>query len=387
MARTSSVDARRALTTEVKRAARAAGFDLVGVTSAADFSDTERVILDRIDGGLMDGLPWFYEERVKRGCRPADIMPGVRSIIALGLSYRTPEPELPDDGALRGRIARYAWGRDYHKVIERRARALVRGLEALGGGAARFYVDYGPMPDRAIAQRAGLGWFGKNTNILTAEAGSWVVLAEVLTDLDLDPDEPLKKSCGSCVACIPACPTNAIPAPYAIDNTRCISYHTIENRGAIPPELRPQFGDWVFGCDICQEVCPVNDRNAAVNGDEAFAAESVGRAYPDLIELLGMSKADFDGRFQGTPIMRAKHEGMQRNACVALGNAGDASAVPALARALTEAGALVRGHAAWALGRIGGPEAQDALTAALVNEDAASVRPEIKAALAAWRSS
>ena len=155
----------------------------------------------------------------------------------MGLSYHTPDPTPPPgDGALRGRVSRYAWGRDYHRVMERRAKALVASLEALGGGAARFYVDYGPMPDRAAAQRAGLGWFGKNTNILTSEAGSWVFLAEILTDLDLEPDEPLKKNCGSCIACIPACPTDAIPAPYVIDNTRCISYHTIENRGTIPQE-------------------------------------------------------------------------------------------------------------------------------------------------------
>ena len=160
-------------------------------------------------------------------------------------------------------------------------------------------------------------------------------LAEILTDLDLEPDEPLKKNCGSCIACIPACPTDAIPAPYVIDNTRCISYHTIENRGLIPRELRPHFGDWVFGCDICQDVCPVNDRNAATAGDEAFAASDVDRAYPDLIELLALSKDEFTRRFRGTPLMRAKHEGMQRNVCVALGNVGDARAVPALRRALT----------------------------------------------------
>ena len=386
MARTSSADARRALTAQVKRAARDAGFDFVGVAAPDDFADAERATIDRIRSGLMDGLPWFHEARVKRGARPAKLLPGVRSILALGLSYHTPDPTPPPgDGALRGRVSRYAWGRDYHRVMERRAKALVTSLEALGGGKARFYVDYGPMPDRAAAQRAGLGWFGKNTNILTSDAGSWVFLAEILTDLDLEPDEPLKKNCGSCIACIPACPTDAIPAPYVIDNTRCISYHTIENRGTIPPDLRPHFSDWVFGCDICQDVCPVNDRNAETPGDEEFAAADVDRAYPDLIELLALSKDDFTRRFRGTPLMRAKYEGMRRNVCVALGNVGDARAVPALRSALAGPSALVRSHAAWALGSIGGSEAEAALRAALPIETDPATREEIEAALAEIR--
>ena len=382
MARTSSADARRALTSRVKRAARDAGFDFVGVAAPDHFADAERAALDRIRSGLMDGLSWFHEARVRRGSHPAKLLPGVRSVLALGLSYRTSDPTPAGDGALRGRVSRYAWGRDYHRVMERRAKTLVASLQALGGEAARFYVDYGPMPDRAAAHRAGLGWFGKNTNILTGEAGSWLFLAEILTDLDLEPDEPLKKSCGSCIACIPACPTDAIPAPYVVDNTRCISYHTIENRGTVPRELRPHFGDWVFGCDICQDVCPVNERNAETPGDPEFAASDVDRAYPDLVQLLALSEGEFARRFRGTPLMRAKHEGMQRNACVALGNVGDARAVPALRRALTGPSALVRGHAAWALGRIGGPEAEAALREALPAETDPVAREEIEAALA-----
>ena len=382
MARTSSADARRALTVQVKRAARDAGFDLVGVAAPDHFTDAERAALDRIRSGLMDGLSWFHEARVRRGTRPDKLLPGVRSVLALGLSYLTPDPAPPSgDDTLRGRVSRYAWGRDYHRVMERRAKRLVASLEALGGGKARFYVDYGPMPDRAAAHRAGIGWFGKNTNILTSEAGSWLFLAEILTDLDLEPDTPLKKSCGSCVACIPACPTDAIPAPYVVDNTRCISYHTIENRGTVPRELRPHFGDWVFGCDICQDVCPVNYRNAGTPGDAEFAASDVDRAYPDLIELLALSEDEFARRFRGTPLMRAKHEGMRRNVCIALGNAGDARAIPALRRALTGPSALVRAHAAWALGRIGGPEAEAALRATLPTEADPDAREEIEAAL------
>ena len=230
-------------------------------------------------------------------------------------------------------MARYAWVRDYHRVMKRRMRGLVRSLEAELGSAvaARWYVDDGPMLDRAAANRAGIGWFGKNTNILTPGYGSWVFLGQVITDLPLEPDEPLKKSCGSCVRCIDDCPTGALVAPYVLDNARCISYLTIENRGAIPRELRPLMGDWVFGCDICQDVCPVNrkarpaDWPIPLAGPEAAGeptgnpGRAAGAGFLDLVELLEMSEEDFRGRFAGTSIMRAKRVGMQRNACVVAG--------------------------------------------------------------------
>jgi epoxyqueuosine reductase len=379
--RSSQPSSREALTAHVKLLAREAGFHLVGVTSAEPLAEAERVIAERVQAGLMDGLPWYTEARARRGCHPERLLPGARSIIALGLSYDTgPVPE-PGDHALRGRVARYAWGQDYHKVFERRVRVFMERLGELGRSKARFYVDYGPMPDRAVAQRAGLGWFGKNTNLLTPRLGSWVFLAEVLTDLELATDTPLKKSCGRCTACIPPCPTGAIAAPYVIDNTRCISYHTIENRGPIPRELRPLMGDWVFGCDICQDVCPVNHRARPKQGDPAFGAASVEDVRPDLMALLAMTEVEFQSRFWGSAVRRAKLAGLQRNACVALGNLGDALAIPALARALADGAPLVRGHAAWALGRIGGAEARAALDTAHARETDAWVREEIWLAL------
>jgi epoxyqueuosine reductase len=260
----------------------------------------------------------------------------------------------------------------------------VRELQALGGESARFYVDYGPIPDRAVAQRAGLGWYGKNTNLLAPGLGSWLFLGEVLTDLPLEPDRPLKKSCGSCIQCIPACPTNAIPAPYVIDNTRCISYHTIENRGPIPRDIRPLMGDWVFGCDICQDVCPVN-HHSEHTGDPVFLASSVEEQRPDLLTILDLDDAEFERRFRSSPVRRATRAGLQRNACVALGNAGDTRAVPSLARVLREGEALVRSHAAWALGRIGGVTAQDALAAASRREADREVLEELALAIEALR--
>lgn len=371
---------RRNMAKRVKSEARMLGFDPVGITSAEPFFETATVVSERSRAGLMDGLPWYTEDRARRGCFPNLMLSEVRSIIALGLDYQVEPLPLPSDGRLRGKVSRYAWNRDYHHVFEERVKQLIEKLKRMGGQSAKFYVDYGPMPDRAVAFRAGLGWHGKNTNLLTTKKGSWVFLGEILTDLDLEPDQPLKKSCGSCIRCIPACPTGAIVSPYVLDNKRCISYHTIENRGPIPRELRAQFGDWVFGCDICQDVCPVNHRVAA-KGDPEFSPNTENDSRPDLVELLEMTEEDFQERYRGSPLRRAKRVGLQRNACVALGNIGDKSSVPALARALNGAEPLVRGHAAWALGRVGGAQARQVLLDASLAEKQELVIEEIAAAL------
>jgi epoxyqueuosine reductase len=234
------------------------------------------------------------------------------------------------------------------------------------------------MLDRAAAARSGLGWFGKNTNILTSSHGSWVVLGQIITDLELEPDPPLQKSCGQCVRCLPACPTGAIVAPGVIDNRRCISYLTIEHRGAIPRELRPGMQDWVFGCDLCQEACPVN-RRGRPGRDAAFGRRDL--ALLDLVALLDMTEEEFRSRFRGTAILRAKRLGLQRNACVALGNRRDPAATPALARALRQGEPLVRGHAAWALGEIGGAAALAALAQAQPRETDPQALAEITTAL------
>ncbi len=400
--------------------AHACGFDFVGVTSADDFISDREAALERIRDGHMDGLPWYTESRVMRGTSPSELLPGARSIICLGLSYwkdddtarpstsSGPTSSGPESSGRAdtegerssGRVARYAWVKDYHRVMKRRMRDLVRSLERELSSevAARWYVDDGPMLDRAAANRAGIGWFGKNSNILNPYLGSWVFLGQIITDLALKPDAPLKKSCGSCARCIDDCPTGAIVAPYVVDNSRCISYLTIENRGAIPREMRPLMQDWVFGCDICQDVCPVNrkarpggfntenteatENFTETNRNSVLSVSSVVNGFTDLLELLEMSEDEFRQRFAGTSIMRAKRSGMQRNACVALGNAADGSAVPVLARALVSAEPLVRGHAAWALGRIGGDEAIGVLANAAKSEPDPSVLDEISEALA-----
>ena len=363
----------------VDETAAAVGFDLVAVTTAGEFAHDRDIAVRRIDDGLMDGLPWFTGERVRRGSRPDELLPGARSIISLGWSYRPAEET--DAAPGHGLIARYARGRDYHRVMKRRMRRMVLELQDRLGSrfTARWYVDDGPMLDRAAAARAGLGWFGKNGNILNPTYGSWILLGQVITDLPLAPDAPLSKTCGQCARCIPACPTDAIVAPYVVDNRRCISYLTIENKGDIPRELRPAMGNWVFGCDICQEVCPVN-RKARATNDPNFGRRDLSAV--DLVELLEITEEEFRRRFAGTPIMRAKREGMQRNAGVALGNLGDADAVPALSRALQTAAPVVRSHAAWALGRIGSADARQILHAAADSEADDGVLAEIREALA-----
>ncbi len=299
----------------------------------------------------------------------------------MGLSYL--DPAGTDSRLGQGKVARYARVKDYHRTMKRRMRSFVRGLEEKleTNVAARWYVDDGPMLDRAAAARSGLGWFGKSTNILTQSHGSWVLLGQVVTDLELEPDQPLKKTCGACVRCIDDCPTGAIVAPFIVDNARCISYQTIENRGVIPLEMRPLIGDWIFGCDICQDVCPVNLK-AELPLQPIPPAEAVGPSGQiDLAEILGMTEEEFRSRFQGTSIMRAKRVGLQKNACVALGNQRDETGVPALVSALETAEPLVRGHAAWALGQIATPEAIIALERSRATESDPYVLEETDASL------
>lgn len=388
----------------VLRRARELGFDLVGITTAEPLVDQTNLTVERIRLGYMEGMPWFSEERVQRAGNPQELLPDARSIVVVGLSYLPPEETIPSpvtgegedgggdagssrsDGLQRessaptGKVARYARWTDYHGIMKEKLHILAAELPHLAGRPVRcrVFVDDSPLLERAVAQRAGLGWWGKNTNVLTPTHGSWVFLGALVTDLELEPDEPLKKSCGDCVRCIPACPTGAIVSPYVLDARRCISFLTIECRGPIPGHLRPLVGDWVFGCDVCQEVCPVNREVPAARMPELKRS---GFDALELAPLLSMSQQEFSAKFRNTPIKRARLAGLQRNACVALGNIGDLRAVPALGSVLGEAQPLVRGHAAWALGRIGGRQALQLLEHALEQETDLEVREEIESAL------
>ena len=282
-------------------------------------------------------------------------------------------------------MASYAWGRDYHRVLPKRLRRWVRYLEDLVGHSVphRIYTDAGPLLEPGLAEKAGLGWVGKHTCLIHPRGGSYFFLAEVLLALELPPDPPFPTDhCGTCTRCIEACPTQCIlPEERLVDARRCISYLTIEHRGSIPEDLRPQMGTWVFGCDVCQMVCPWNQRFAEPQGDPDFAPRP-GQTFINLIEAMGWDEETFNRKFQGTPLRRAKRGGFLRNVAVALGNLGDPRAVPALTRALRhDPDPLVREHAAWALGRIGTPEARKALEEARRTETHPQVREAVIRAL------
>lgn len=363
--------------------ARELGFDLVGFAPALPFIEAQRVIEERIDVGLFTGLSWFTKERAAFSAYPTNLMPSVRTIVSLGISYLSDGDTVPSTpGDPRGRVARYAWGLDYHDVFKEKLAQLHASVEELLGRPVehRALSDTARIVDRAVARRAGLGWYGKNTNILNRSRGSWILLGELLLDVELPADKPVRTHCGSCARCLPSCPTGALIAPGVLDNNRCISYLTIELRGPIPRELRPLIGDWVFGCDLCQEACPVNIKALAGNHPEFSANTGIGSS-PSLIDLLNMSEEEFRERFRKSPVKRTKWAGIRRNAAVALGNIGDPAAVPTLVAALNGEPSLVRGHGAWALGRIGGDIASSALAARRTIEPDEWVRKEIDLAL------
>jgi epoxyqueuosine reductase len=250
----------------------------------------------------------------------------------------------------RGRVAAYAWGTDYHLVLPERLRALVAFVETHVGHPIpnRWYTDTGPILERDLAQRAGLGWIGKNTCLINPRLGSYFLLAEILLGVDLEPDPPFEADrCGTCRRCLEACPTHCILPDHTLDARRCISYLTIELKGEIPLDLRERMGEWLFGCDVCQMVCPWN-RFAAPAGDPAFAPRP-GVACPDLIQEIRLTPQAFNEKFKKSPIKRAKRRGYLRNVAVTLGNAGDSAAIPALERTLQDDESLVREHAVWAL--------------------------------------
>jgi epoxyqueuosine reductase len=315
----------------------------------------------------------YLERRAAERIDPRRAWPWAQAVIGLAFPYRPPPPPRDDWRAtLRGRIAAYAAGRDYHDDVSARLERLVGHLRERWP-TMRFlpYVDTGPILEREWATRAGLGWIGRNTLLLHRQAGSYFFLAELITDLPLAAVPLPADHCGSCTRCLAACPTGALTA-YAMDPRLCISYLTIEHRTAIPPALRSAIDNWVFGCDVCQEVCPWN-RDARDAADHFHA--------PFLPDLLALDEAAFRRRFGGTAVTRARRRGLLRNAAVALGNTGNRDAVRPLVAALADPEPLVRGHAAWALGRLGGTTARAALDRAYRGDGDPGVRAEACEAL------
>jgi epoxyqueuosine reductase len=340
-----------ALEERLKQQAHTLGFELVGIAPA-----TEADGFDRLRHWLQSGFAgtMTYMQRHDSARRhPASILPEVRSVIVVAMNYcPAKEREPSHQQRNHGRISRYARGRDYHDVLRERLNHLLDWLrqecpDCLGRGV----VDTAPLLERDFARRAGLGWFGKNTMLLNKRLGSYFFIGALLTNLELTPDAPhTSNHCGTCTACLDACPTQAFVAPGMLDARRCISYLTIEHRGEVPVELRAGLGDWLFGCDVCQEVCPWNRK--APPGQEPQLQGSAQMERIDLIDVLGLSDEEFRRRFRGTALLRTERRGLLRNAALVLGNTGDSEALPALRRALEDHEELVREAARWAVHQI-----------------------------------
>jgi epoxyqueuosine reductase len=298
-------------------------------------------------------MNWLDRNSLKR-MNPQLVLPGAQSAIMLAISYATTTPHSALRTPQSGEVARYARFTDYHDVLADRLKLLTATVNELGGESTRslWYVDTGPILERDLAQRAGLGFVGKHTNVISRRLGNWIFLAEILTTLDLEPDAPERNRCGTCSRCITACPTQAITAPFQLDARRCISYLTIELKGAIPLELRPLIGNRIYGCDDCLAVCPWN--RFAREGNLMKPHARADLASPDLLQLLKLDDAGFKARFAGTPMLRTKRRGLLRNVCVALGNTGDESSMPALNRATSDHEPLIAEHAHWAMEQIQG---------------------------------
>ena len=374
------------LATVLREKARKIGFELFGIAPAVapgGFGPLQ----DWLEKGFAGEMS-YMSRREEAYSHPQFVLEGVRSVVLVGLNYFDRETEatkiaVEKEALPGGRVAKYAAGTcDYHDLLKKKLKSLAGVLhEARPGCRTRGIVDTAPLLERDFARLAGLGWFGKNTMLISKREGSFFFLGALLTDVELPADEPHHtEHCGSCTACLEACPTDAFPEPYVLDSTRCISYLTIELRDQpVPTELRSGMGDWLFGCDICQDVCPWNRKAPQTTVEEFRADAALSRA--SLVELLSLDEARFRERFRKTPLFRSGRAGLLRNAAIVAGNSGDLRLVPALCEALADDEELVRGAAAWALGQLGGSEVEVALKQRLEEEALPAVRSEIEAAL------
>jgi epoxyqueuosine reductase len=348
----------------IRQQAFGLGFDDCRFTTAAAPVSAKQ-FQDWLAGKQHGEMTWLERTAPKR-IDPQNVLPGARSVICLVTSYAAgdrwhvasdkmaPASDSchPSPLTRHASIARYARFTDYHTVLGERLKTLTQFVNQLGSNGTRslWYVDTGPLLERDFAQRAGIGFIGKHTNVISRRFGNWILLGEIITTLELEPDAPETNHCGKCARCIAACPTNAINAPFQLDARKCISYLTIELKGPIPVELRPAIGNRIFGCDDCLAVCPWN--RFAREGKAMKAHAHPELTAPDLIELLQLDDDGFKSRFAGTPVFRAKRRGLLRNVCVALGNVGDQAALPALKKAAGETEPLVAEHARWAISEI-----------------------------------
>jgi len=370
-----------ALAARIKEAAQRLGFELVGISPVCPAAH-EQSFAEWLRRGFAGKLEYMQRtEALRRD--PNELVPWARSIISVGMNYYTDHARPAESTPSSGWISRYAWGDDYHDLMKRRLEDLLASIRLLSDREiqGKAFVDSGPVLERDFAGVAGLGWVGKNTHLISPKQGSWFFLGELFVDLPLAYDRPMRDRCGRCELCLSACPTGAFVGPYVLDARRCISYLTIELKDWMPKAMRPLVGNHVFGCDICQEVCPYNAKARPTS--EAAYQPRAGLHAPDLIPLLSLTEAEFRRRFRASPILRAKRRGFLRNVAVALGNLKSREAVPALICCLDDEEALVRGHAAWALARIGDTSALAPLQRRLRSEANPEAREEIGEALVA----
>ncbi len=373
------------LSLRVKQEAQRLGFELVGI-SPVKLPPHEESFAEWLRRGLSGELEYMKRtEELRRD--PHRLVPWAVSVISVGMNYGTPFPRPASSPQPRGWISRYAWGDDYHKLITDRLQSLLDTIRGICNGPmeGKIFVDSGPVLEREFAGIAGIGWIGKNTHLISPQGGSWFFLGELFLSIPLTYDRAIRDRCGKCDLCLKACPTGAFVGPYVLDARRCISYLTIELKGFIPRHLRPLIGNHVFGCDICQEICPYNVK-AQPTAERAYEPRE-GLYAPALIPLLALDENEFRRRFHGSPILRAKRKGLLRNVAIALGNSKSPEAVPALIRALDDEETLVRGHVAWALGRIGLENGVRALEKRLRVEKDPTVRTEIEDAITEAKNS
>jgi epoxyqueuosine reductase len=365
------------ITERLKAEASRLGFCLSGACPAVAPPGLDR-FHDWLSAGYGGEMTWLAS-RAEAYAHPRHILVGARSLLMLAFPYRTSEPVAPTPG--RGRVSRYAWGEDYHDLIRERLNELCAWLRGqIPEASARGVIDTAPLLEREFAQLAGLGWVGKNTLLLNRTFGSWYFLAALVTDVELAHDEPESfDHCGTCTACLDACPTGAFVAPYVLDSRKCISYLTIELRDEVPVELRSGVGDWLLGCDVCQDVCPWNRKAPAT--DEPRLQPANGMDPIELAGLFDLDEAAFRRRFKHSPLWRPKRRGILRNAAIVLGNQRFAEALPALVRGLADDEPLVRGTCAWALGQFADEWAKQALESRFELEGDSDVRNELQLAL------
>lgn len=338
----------------IRQTALDQGFDLCRITHAGT-PDSWPAYQAWIDAGMHGKMEYLARHSEKKADL-SKVLPQVKSVITLAVSYLQGDSGVDGIGEgqvrAKGTVARYARSEDYHDVLKPALVRLVEAIQAMVGPDEKhlYYMDTGPVMERDLAQRSGLGFVGKHTSLISRDLGNWFFLGEILTTLDLKPDEPEKNRCGTCTRCLHACPTDAILEPFKLDARRCISYLTIELKGAIPEELRPAIGDRIFGCDDCLAVCPWN--RFAREGKLMRSARRGDLEQLDLVAMLAMDAGQFKKTFQGTPMMRSKRRGLLRNVCVALGNVGDEQALPSLEKALLDPEPLIAEHAQWAIDQI-----------------------------------